>query len=165
VLIWSSNRLVDTSERESYFLLACDLLVAFDWCFITYMWGSSNVCPLCVLLLPTHSCGPALGHLAMLDQTLWFWFSFASVLTGLLCIDLLAHRSKRTGIIDCPMDIGSHDLPLWPNFSWLGVSHSVRLSLFPWGTHKNILHSEIDHFCRWLINLIHFPAMRPDILQ
>jgi hypothetical protein len=53
VLIRSSNRLFDRSERESYFLLACDLLVAFNWRFITYVWGSLNVCPLCVSLLPT----------------------------------------------------------------------------------------------------------------
>ena len=159
MLIRSSNRLFDRSERESYFLLACDLLVAFDWRFITYVWGSSNVCPSCMSLLPTHSCGPALGRLAMLDQTLQFWIRFAFVSTGLLCIYLLAHRSKRTGIIGCPLDIGSHDLPLRPNFSLLGVSHSVRLSLFPWGTHKNILHCEIDHFRRWLINSIRFPAV------
>jgi hypothetical protein len=115
----------------------------------------------CQPLLPTHSCGPALGCLAMLDQTLQFWIRFAFVLSGLLCIYLLAHRSKRTGIIGCPLDIGSHDLPLWPNFSLLGVSHSVRLSLFPWGTHKTffIVKLTIDHFHRWLINSIDFPAV------
>jgi hypothetical protein len=55
VLIRSSNRLFDRRERESYYLLACDLLVAFNWRFITYVWGSSNVCPLCVSLLPPNT--------------------------------------------------------------------------------------------------------------